>query len=372
MTQPPGSPEEPTGRDPLPDDGAAPADPLTPPAQATPAEPTPDDPTVPWTPPPAADHIDEPVAPPLTPAAGEPYFPGSPTDVAPSGLDAPAAPPPDLAPPQAPASPLISWSPSGGTPGSPTGTEPSGQGPVVGWQVPAQRPVETAEGYRLAGIAPRLVAYFLDSILISIIPTILSLILVDYGAYIREVIETMAIDPTTGMPIEPMTPVPVTTEIVLLTVISTALSYLYFVGFWTSRGQATPGMRGLGMRLVDVTGGTTLTLTQATKRWLGYGAPLALLAFVPPFQAIAGLLQLGVSLILLVTAATDDRKQGLHDRWADSIVIRSRSSGAAATAIGCLLLGLIAIAFMVLVVTFVLGAIAPDLIDVLETYEAVP
>ena len=270
--------------------------------------------------------------------------------------------------PAPPTSPLIRWAPSGGT----DPAQPTGPAPLVGWQVPPQRTVETAQGYAVAGIVPRLVAYFLDSILVSIVPTILSLVLVDYGAYFREVIESMPIDPATGMPTSSMAPVPVTTEIVLITIISTAISYLYFVGFWTSGGQATPGMRGLRMRLVDVTGGTTLSIGQATKRWIGYGAPLALLAFIPPFQTVAGLLQIGISLILLITAATDDRKQGLHDRWANSVVIRSVTSGGGATALGCLLVILIVIGFMVAVSTIALGAVMPELMDVMQDIETVP
>lgn len=330
--------------------------------------PAPDDPTIPWAPP-ASPSSDPPPAAPLTPPAAEPYFPGSP-DGAPGAEGTTGSQPDGPATQQAP-NPLISWAPSGaGTPppasGSAAGT------PLVGWQIPEQRAVETAAGYRLAGIGPRLVAYFLDSILISIVPTILSLVLVDYGAYVRDVLDAMAIDPVTGMPASGLTPAPVTTELLLITIISTALSFLYFVGFWTSGGQATPGMRGLRMRLVDVTGGTTLTLGQAIKRWVGYGAPLALLAFIPPLQALAGLVQVGISLILLITAATDDRKQGLHDRWANSIVIRSTTSGAGATALGCVLVILIGIGLAFVVSTVVLGAIAPELVDLVETYQTVP
>jgi uncharacterized RDD family membrane protein YckC len=333
-----------------------------------PETPPPDAATIAWQPPdpgPPAGGEEPGMAPPLTPPAGQPYFPGAAT---PDGPPSPADPSP--APDQGPAqNPLISWAPSGDPAPSSAADTPA---PLVGWQVPEQRVVETAAGYTLAGIGPRLVAYFLDSILVGLIPTILSLVLIDYGAYLRDVMDSMAIDPATGMPASPITSVPITTEVVLITVISTAISFLYFVGFWTSGGQATPGMRGLRMRLVDVTGGTTLSIGQATKRWVGYGAPLALLAFVPPFQAIAGLVQLGISLILLITAATDDRRQGLHDRWANSIVIRSTTSGAGATALGCLLVILIGIGFLFVVSTITLGAIAPDLFDLIETYEAVP
>ena len=361
MTQPPDEREGGWGdaTDPVP---GAPA--------GLPSDSAPDAPTVPWTPPDGAPQT----APPLTPTAGAPWSDGPSSPPPPDAYDAPSSGP---APADRP-NPLISWSPSGTTGGStpladgaaPVGPVDAGAAPLVGWQVQPIRTVETPQGFVLAGIFPRLVAYLIDTVLSALVPTLLALVLIDYGPILRD-IERAVAQGQTGVPTTP-TVFPLTLEVVLTTLISTAFSYLYFVGFWTSGGQATPGMRGLRMRVVDVVGGTTMSLTDATKRWIGLGAPLGLLALIGPLQSVAGLIQFAVSLLLLITAATDDRKQGLHDRWANSVVIRARSSQAGATAVGCVVLVLLWIAFGVLVFVVGLNAVLPELGDIFERAGGAP
>jgi uncharacterized RDD family membrane protein YckC len=107
---------------------------------------------------------------------------------------------------------------------------------------------------------------------------------------------------------------------------------------WTGPGQATLGMRGLRMRVVDASGGGTLSVLAASKRWVALGAPLGLLGLVGPLTSGASVASLGLSMALLVTTATDARRRGLHDKWAGSAVIRSASSGSGAVAAGCLVL----------------------------------
>ena len=134
----------------------------------------------------------------------------------------------------------------------------------------------------------------------------------------------------------------VTPELILVTLISVAIQFLYFVGFWTSGARATPGMRGLRMQVVDAATGSGMSLVAATKRFIALGAPLALLILVPALQSAAGIAQFALSLFLFFTAITNDRRQGLHDKWANSLVIRSTTSGDGAVVIGCLVLVVIA------------------------------
>ena len=72
----------------------------------------------------------------------------------------------------------------------------------------------------------------------------------------------------------------------LIALIGLGIQYLYFVGFWTSRWRATPGMIGLKMRVVDATSGSTLSIVDATKRWIALGFPLTLLGLVAGLQAL--------------------------------------------------------------------------------------
>jgi uncharacterized RDD family membrane protein YckC len=117
-----------------------------------------------------------------------------------------------------------------------------------------------------------------------------------------------------------------------VTLITVGIQYLYFVGFWTSRWRSTPGMMGLSMRVVDAASGGTLSIVEATKRWIALGFPLALLGLICALQGRAGVLQFGLLIFLFFTTVTSARRQGLHDRWANSLVIRSARSGNGATA----------------------------------------
>ena len=178
----------------------------------------------------------------------------------------------------------------------------------------------------------------MDELLSAIVPGILFILFVDWPGLFRTAFEQLKFDES-GRIIPGSTAsftFPMTTELILVYLILVAVQYLYFVGFWTSRWQATPGMIGLKMRVVDGSTGAGLTMLQATRRWFAMGWWLTLLTVVPVFQAVAGLAQFGLNLFLLFSTLTNDRKQGWHDKFANSQVIRSVTSGEGATFIGCL------------------------------------
>jgi uncharacterized RDD family membrane protein YckC len=77
--------------------------------------------------------------------------------------------------------------------------------------------------------------------------------------------------------------------------------------------QATPGKMLFGARVVDAQTGRALSVGRATLRYLGYF--LSTLLFCLP----------------LLWVAFDRRKQGLHDKIAGSVVVRSRRPGRGAT-----------------------------------------
>jgi uncharacterized RDD family membrane protein YckC len=109
------------------------------------------------------------------------------------------------------------------------------------------------------------------------------------------------------------------------------ISLAYFGGFWVLL-STTPGMRLLGLRLGDASDGLPLARRQALLRWLLLGVPsllVSLALYVPSSVAVvvAGF-GLAWLLLLLYTMAQSPTKQGLHDRWARSIVVRSRRRAA--------------------------------------------
>ena len=94
-------------------------------------------------------------------------------------------------------------------------------------------------------------------------------------------------------------------DVVLLSIISWGLvNVVYFIGFWVWRGQ-TPGQMVTNTKVVRVDG-KPVDLRTAVLRFLGY--ILCILTFGIGFLMIAG----------------DERKQGLHDKIAETYVIPVR------------------------------------------------
>jgi uncharacterized RDD family membrane protein YckC len=330
-TPPDAEPERPPEAERLPEEGGAGyaampegTDATTPPPGEPPQEPPPDEPAVPSPP---------------EPAPGGPIISATPTPPA-SGWQTPDQP---------------------ATPGVPPAVPPAG-----GWEVPtAAAAMPQQEGHVIAGVGARIVAFLIDYTLAGLVPLILVFLLVDWSGLIRQAFEQAQLDPTGQLPAEAYT-IPITLDYILVTLIGLGIQFLYFVGFWTSRWLGTPAMIGLRMRAVDERTGGTLTVTQATKRWIALGWPLGLLALVAAVQSIQGLLQFGLWVFLFFTTVTNDRRQGLHDKWANSLVIRSVTSGNGATFVGCLVWGVLVILIAFVIITVFLAAAMPSIQEYIE------
>jgi uncharacterized RDD family membrane protein YckC len=85
-------------------------------------------------------------------------------------------------------------------------------------------------------------------------------------------------------------------------VIAAALVFFYPVFFLTG-WLATPGMMLAGIRLIDVKEGDRPGVVRLALRTLGW---------------VAGLLLFGLGLLIILR---DDRRQGLHDKMAGTLVI---------------------------------------------------
>jgi uncharacterized RDD family membrane protein YckC len=88
-------------------------------------------------------------------------------------------------------------------------------------------------------------------------------------------------------------------------VLSFALAFAYFLYFWGARG-ATPGKRLLGLKVVTGNGESPIGYGRAALRILGY--------FLNGFT-------FGIGFLLI---ALNEEKRGLHDRIADTRVIKDR------------------------------------------------
>lgn len=293
----------------------------------------------------------QPPPPGAPPEAGPPLPPGALPESAPPPESGPPPPAPRADPPVPQEPPL----PEAPTTGWQVPTPPI---PVSGWRLPAGPAPAPVAGHVIAGVGARGIAWILDGILVGLIPAILSLTLIDWAAVMDDIARSIR-DQRAGEPA--VVALPMTPEVLLVTLIGVGISFLYLVGLWTSSGGATIGMRGLRMRVVDATTGDGLTLSAAVKRWLMIGGPLSLLAVVPGLEAFIGIVAVALPFILLLTTVADERHQGLHDRVAQSLVIRSTSSGSGATFVaGCLVVVIVGLLLLlVTVATFV--AIGPAL-----------
>jgi uncharacterized RDD family membrane protein YckC len=180
----------------------------------------------------------------------------------------------------------------------------------AGWAaaVPPAPPPGPVPGLVYASTLRRLVAYVVDAILFGIVAIVVAIALVIPLVLAEPNIDPA--DPTLGVGVQ-----------IALSVVGA----LYFILTWRLM-RGTPGQRMLGMFVGNAADGTPISWGMAVVRWLALtlGPIPALIALIAPPEigAIAGLGSFVWSIILLVTTATSSTHQGLHDRWAQTLVVR--------------------------------------------------
>lgn len=254
--------------------------------------------------------------------------PGSTPPPDPGADTAPYAPPPPEPPPVAPAPPPVALPP------------PSGPAPGVGWATPVVARQEVAPGLVFSDTASRFVAYLIDGLLISILVAILAEL---FGWGPRNVPFAQGagtLDETFDVSLE-------------YTIASVVVGGLYFIASWSGGRRATLGQRLFGVQVGNAFDGKPLRLDQAARRWLAFGDFAQVFGIVPAISlAISGLVLLW-NVVLLITTATSPTKQGLHDRFANSAVVRPANAGNG-LAYGCLA---IIVALLVIAIVAIVGLI---------------
>jgi uncharacterized RDD family membrane protein YckC len=284
--------------------------------------------------------------------------------------------PPDAEPtPSPPASPIISAdagapAPGWQVPGAPPPIPQAAGG--GGWEMPASggTVVIGRPGYVISSLGGRFVAWLIDELLSALVPGILFFYVFDWQTFFRQMIDQMQFDangnliPNYGATYT----IPFSTDLVLVTLIGLGVQFIYFVGFWTSRWQATPGQIGLKIRVVDATTGGTLSVVQASKRFIALGYPLSLLVVVPVLQSAASLAQFALTVFLFFSTVTNERRQGLHDKFANSLVIRSVTSGSGATIVGCLVYGVMIILIGIVASLAFFSMMSPFFVEMFDRF----
>ena len=245
----------------------------------------------------------------------------------------PNAPEPAPPPIEAPGgeAPTQAWTPENTTFGAPPSPPPASPilsadptpapGPTVAWSAPAPAPAVGAPGLTWADTPTRFVAYIIDSFLEAFIAIVVLSIL------------GVALAGTST------DPVATTQSSGIFYALAALIGAAYYILSWSGGRRATPAQRLFNIQVGDAFDGRALTTTQAVKRWVGLGGFLGLFSIVPS-DAVLGavnLIQFLWAIVLLISTVTSPTKQGLHDKFANSAVVRPAGAGTSA-AIGCVII----------------------------------
>lgn len=261
---------------------------------------------------PAASDVPPLVAPPADPGA-EPPPPVAWTPVAPAAplVWGAAAAPPAGSPAASPA-PELDGPPAAGPPSAGAGAPPP-----VGWVV-AAAPVtpEIAPGLQFASTWRRFGAWIIDSILMVLLAWLVAIPLV------------LILSSYPGL-------LSVGGAVAIV-----AVTFGYFALGWRSRAHGTPAMRLFKLQIGNAFDGRPLTMDQAFRRWVAMGYPLYLVSLLPLARGLVGLGIWVLAIALLLSTASSQTKQGLHDRLANSAIVQPIGLGNGAI-VGCVIVLLI-------------------------------
>ena len=195
---------------------------------------------------------------------------------------------------------------------------PSGPPPASAWmnQLTSTAPVAGPAGLYYADVPNRIIAYIIDAIIVGIINGVVGVVLpsvISPNLNATNLGDLFVIN---------------WVGLIAHGVVSLAISGAYFIYMWT-RMRYTVGMMLLGMQVGNETDGKTLTINQAAIRWALLYAPAGLSFSIFAAPALGGLLVLAAfiwQIALLVTTAQSPTKQGLHDRYAHTIMVKAARS----------------------------------------------
>lgn len=191
-------------------------------------------------------------------------------------------------------------------PASPAAPSPP---PVSGWAAPPPTAVPGAAGFVYADVPNRIIALVIDAIVLIIISVAVGLVLAAIGLSAGGYFASA----TLGV------------GFFVYAVVGFLINAAYFIYSWTSQ-RATLGMKALGMQVGNAFDGKTLTMDQALRRAVALWGPSTVAQFFNGIGGIGpllGLLALIWVIYLLYTTAKSPTKQGFHDTFANSVVVKA-------------------------------------------------
>lgn len=219
--------------------------------------------------------------------------------------------------------------------GEPAEMPPPAGPPPVRWAVPPPvAEVPGAPGLAFADIPTRLGAYIVDAAIVGLVGSVVAIAL-GFGEWTSTTTSRYVWVPGAA-----------------LNVSFALVGLVYFVFFWTGGRRATIGQRIFDIQVGNAFDGRPPRVDQALRRWVGYGTFLGFVAIVPALGGFASLAEGLWVLVLLMTTARSATKQGLHDRFANTALVRPSSRASGGPALACL------IVVVLLGVLFVLAIVA--------------
>lgn len=229
----------------------------------------------------------------------------------PSGSPGAPPPPPPQAPapppPQAPAPPTYQAPP-------PPSQPANAAQPAWMQNLTSTAPVAAPSGLFYADLPNRIIAYIIDIILIGIVGLIV-------GAITGSFMPVVSFDLVNGFHYNYL-------AAIINAIVSAAISAGYFIYTWTAM-RGTVGMKVLGMQIGSEKDGATLSMDQAIRRWLVFGGWIGVaqaLNPIPLLGILIGLVAFGYVIYLLYTTAQSPTKQGFHDKFVGSMVVKAARS----------------------------------------------
>lgn len=173
----------------------------------------------------------------------------------------------------------------------------------------------TSGGLVYADVPNRAIAYIIDAIVVGIL-----------GAVVTAILGSVGLAPVT---INADGTLEVQYVASLLNgLASFVIGGAYFIYTWTAM-RGTLGMKALGMQIGNAGDGATMTMDQAIRRYLALGAVFTIAQALSPLPSIGilvGLASLAWVIFLLYTTAKSPTKQGWHDVFANTMVVKAAKS----------------------------------------------
>jgi len=176
----------------------------------------------------------------------------------------------------------------------------------------APTPSAPASGLVFADVPNRVIAFIIDAILLGVIGLVISGILGGLG------FSAGTVNPDLTFTINPV-------GVLIQGIVNLAISAAYFIYTWTAM-RATVGMRLLGMQIGNAGDGKALTTEQGVRRFFAIWGPnlvAQVLQPVPVISLIFGLIAFAWIIFLIYTTANSPTKQGWHDVFANSQVVKA-------------------------------------------------